>query len=172
MASSQPELRGTQVDDPLQHRLQPPTRPHDAAPRPGPATRRSPARSCQLARPRPATPTTWTARKITKVPAARVDVSGVRGRRGSQEPVLGAADAVVDPTVRRASGRVADNEHALVADPDPTLIEISREISRLGRRPLRRGSRPNRPPVVAGSDAEADGDQVRIGGVAVDPVSA
>jgi hypothetical protein len=34
--------------------------------------------------------------------------------------------------VRRAAGRVADNEQALVADPDPALIEIGREISRLG----------------------------------------
>ena len=33
-------------------------------------------------------------------------------------------------------------------------------------------SRPNRPAVVAGSKADADGDQVRIGGVAVDAVSA
>jgi hypothetical protein len=61
--------------------------------------------------------------------------AGSKGRRErcSREPVLGAADAGADPTARRAAGRVADNEHALVADPDPTLTEIGREISRLGR---------------------------------------
>src|SRR5690242_18801754 len=89
-------------------------------------------------------------------------------RRCSREPVLGAADAVVDPTVRRAAGRVADNDRASVVEPTPTLIEVSG----LGRRPLWRGSWPNRPAVVAGREADADGDQVRIGGVAVDPVSA
>jgi hypothetical protein len=87
----------------------------------------------------------------------------------SRELVLGAADAVVDPTGRYAGGRVVDNEHALVGDPDPTLIEISREISRLGRRPLRRGSRPNRLAAVARTEAHADREQVRIGGIAVDP---
>src|SRR4051794_22256963 len=105
-------------------------------------------------------------------------VAGSKGRpeRCSQEPVLGAANPVVGPTVRRAAGRVADNDHALVADPDPTLTdistEISRKISRLGRRPLRRPSRPHRPAAVAGPEADADDDQVRIGGVAVNPVSA
>src|SRR3954454_7157646 len=97
------------------------------------------------------------------------DAGSIGGRgRFSREPVLGAAAAVVDPTVRRAAGVVADNEHAVVADPDPTLIAISR----LGPRPLRRGSRPNRPAVIARSEADADGDQVRVGGVAVDAVSA
>ena len=92
-----------------------------------------------------------------------------RCERCSPEPFPGATHAVVDPTVRPAAGCVADHENGSVADPDPTLTAISREISRLGQRPLRRRRRPNRPAAVAGSDTDADGDQVRIGGVAIDP---
>ena len=76
------------VGDPLQHRVQHRPARTTPLPRPGPATRWSPAPSCQPARPRPATPTTWTARKITKMPAARVDVGGVHGSRSSAPPML------------------------------------------------------------------------------------